>query len=127
MMRIKRDTCMKSLLDIFSKETTEKCRKLITLRREAYFIKVKKRQVSKLKRLWHRYRGCCPNIKHGRHGGQDSTDPVSPSSNTNNNTSDEISEMGTYITRRWVVNLSNQQLTEAESKLLAHGPNFAIT
>ena len=62
MMRIKRDTCMKSLLDIFSKETMEECRKLITLRREAYFINVKKRQISKLERLWQRNRGGHPNI-----------------------------------------------------------------
>ena len=72
-----------------------------------------------------RNRGGHPNIKHGWHGGQDSTDPVSSSSNTN--TSKEISEPGTDISRRWVVNLSNQPLTEAESKLLAHWPNFAIT
>ena len=48
MMRIEKDTCMNSLLDIFSKETMEECRKLITLRREAYYIKVKKRQIAKL-------------------------------------------------------------------------------
>ena len=126
MMRTERDTCMNSLFDIFSKETMEECRKLITLR-ETYFIKVKKRQISKLERLCQRNRGGHPNIKHGRHGRQDLTDPVSPSSNTNNNTSDEISGLGTDISRRWVVNLSNQPLTEAEYKLLAHGPNFAIT
>ena len=48
MMRIKRDAYMNSLLDIFSKETMDECTKLITLRREAYYIKVKKRQIAKL-------------------------------------------------------------------------------
>ena len=36
MLQIQRDMCMNSLLDIFSKETTEECEKLINLRREAY-------------------------------------------------------------------------------------------
>ena len=31
------------------------------------------------------------------------------------------------MSKRWVVNLSSQPLTEAETKLLAHGPNFAVT
>ena len=59
MMRIERYTCMNSLLDIFSKETMEECSKLITLRREAYYIKVKKRQISKLEQLCQRNRGGC--------------------------------------------------------------------
>ena len=45
MTTIKRDTCMNSLLDIFSKEIMEECNKLINLRREAYYIKVKNRQI----------------------------------------------------------------------------------
>ena len=43
MIKVERDTCMNSLLDIFSKETMEECKKLINLRREAYYIKVKNR------------------------------------------------------------------------------------
>ena len=31
------------------------------------------------------------------------------------------------INNRWVVNLSGQPLTEAEYKVLTHGPNFAVT
>ena len=74
MLKFQRDTCMNSLLDIFSKETMEECEKLINLRREAYCIKVKNRQILKFNRLCHKYRGGCPNIKHGRHGSQEITD-----------------------------------------------------
>ena len=41
-------TCMNTLLDIFSKEIMEECKKLINLRREAYYTKVKIRQIAKL-------------------------------------------------------------------------------
>ena len=47
MTTIKRDTCMNSLLDIFSMDTMEECNKL-NLRREPYYIKVKNRQIAKL-------------------------------------------------------------------------------
>ena len=106
MIKIERDTCINSLLDIFSKETMEECNKLIYLRREAYYIKVKNRQIAKLERLCHRNRGGCQNIQHGRHGRQDLTEQNSPSSNTE--TSDETIELGTDISKRWVVNLSSQ-------------------
>ena len=125
MIKIKRDTCMNSLLDIFSKEIMEECNKLINLRREAYYIKVKNRQIAKLEQLCHKNRGGHPNIQHDGHDRQDLTDPNSPPSNTE--TSDENIELGTDISKRCVVNLSSQPLTEAEYKVLAHGPNFAVT
>ena len=53
------------------------------------------------------------------------TDSNSPSSNTV--TSDETQESSQDMSKGWVVNLSSQPLTEAETKLLVHGPNFAVT
>ena len=47
MKKIERNTCMNSLLDIFSKEIMEEWNKLINLRREAYYIKDKNRKVEK--------------------------------------------------------------------------------
>ena len=44
----KRDTCMNTLLEVFPKEIMEECARLINLRREAYYIKVKNRQIAKL-------------------------------------------------------------------------------
>ena len=79
MLKCQRDTCMNSLLDVFSKETMEECVKLINLRREAYYIKVKKRQILKFNRLCCKNRGGCPNFKHGR---QEITDSNIPSINT---------------------------------------------
>ena len=75
--------------------------------------------------MCHKNRGSHPNIKHGGHGGQDLTDLNIPSNNTV--TSDETQESGIDMRKRWVVNLSSQPLTEAETKLLAHGPNFTVT
>ena len=51
MATCKRDTCMNTLSEVFSKEIMEECAKLIFLRREAYCIKVKQRQIAKLERL----------------------------------------------------------------------------
>ena len=124
MLKFQRDTCMNSLLDIF-KETMEECAKLINLRRKAYYIKVKKRQILKFNRLCHKNRGGCPNIKHGRHGRQDITDSNIPSINTV--TQDETKEVSQDMNKRCVVYLPNQPLTEAQTNLLAHGPNFAVT
>ena len=125
MLKFQRDTCMNSLLDIFSEETMEECEKLINLRREAYCIKVKNRQILKFNRLCHKYRGGCPNIKHGRHGSQEITDSNIPSTNTV--TSDKSKEASQDMNKRWVVNLSSQPLTEAQTNLLAHGPHFTVT
>ena len=124
MLKFQRDTCMNSLLDIFSKETMEECEKLINLRREAYYIKVKNRQILKFNRLCHKNGGGCPNIKRGGHGRQEITGSNIPSMNTV--TSDESKEVSQDMDKGWVVNLSSQPLTEAQTNLLAHGPNFAV-
>ena len=42
-------------------------------------------------------------------------------------TTEGNTEEGPNIKERWVVNLSSQPLTEAETKLLTHRPNFAVT
>ena len=121
MATTKRDTCMNTLLEVFPKEIMEECKMLINLRREAYYIKVKKRQIAKLERLCRKNRGGHPNIKDGR---QDTTVQVSTSNNTTN---ENIDGTVSNIKNRWVVNLSGQPLTEAEYRVLTHGPNFAIT
>ena len=124
MATTKRDTCMNTLLEVFPKEIMEECKMLINLRREAYYMKVKMRQIAKLEQLCHKNRGGHSNIKDGGHGGEDTTVPVSTSNNTTNENMD-----GTVsnIKNRWVVNLSGRPLTEAEYRVLTHGPNFAIT
>ena len=48
MATTERDTCMNTLLEVFPKEIMEECKMLINLRREAYYMKVKMRQIAKL-------------------------------------------------------------------------------
>ena len=121
MANTKRDTCMNTLLEVFPKEIMEECKMLINLRREAYYMKVKMRQIAKLEQLCHKNRGGCSNNKDGRYGREDTTVPVL-TSNNNEKTDGTIAN----IKNRWVVNLSGQPLTEAEYRVLTHGPNFAI-
>ena len=125
MATTERDTCMNTLLDIFPKEIMEECKMFINLRREAYYTKVKMRQIAKLEQLCHKNRGGHPNINDGRHGGQDTIEPDSTSNNTMTN--ENMDGTVSNIKNRWVVNLSGQPLTEAEYRVLTHRPNFAIT
>ena len=127
MATTERDICMNTLLGIFSKEIMEDCKKLINLRREAYYIKVKNRQKAKLERLCQRNRGGHPNIKDGGHGRQDLTDTNLPSRNNLCDRGNKESDIETDTRKRWVVHLPGQPLTEAKYKVLTHGPNFAIT
>ena len=62
------------------------------------------------------------NNKDDRQGRKDRTVPGLASRN-NENRDGTVSN----INNRWVVNLSGQSLTEAEYKVLTHGPNFAVT
>ena len=68
MATTKRDTCINTLLEVFPKEIMEECKIFIDLRREAYFRKVKMRQLAKLERLCHKNRGGHSNNKDGRPG-----------------------------------------------------------
>ena len=75
------DTCMNTLSEVFPKEIMEECARLILLRREAYYIKVRNRQIAKLEQLCQKNRGGCPNIQHGRHGRLGSNNTSSTSNN----------------------------------------------
>ena len=111
MATTERDTCINTLLEVFPKEIMEECKRFINLRREAYYMKVKMRQIAKLERLCHKNRGGCSNNKDGGQGRKDRTVPSLTTNNENND--------GTVsnINNRWVVNLSGQPLTEAEYKV----------
>ena len=124
MATCKRDTCMNTLSEVFPKEIMEECARLIFLRREAYYIKVKNRQIAKLEWLCQKNRGGHPNIHHGRHGGQGSNEI---NSTRNTQLPEDQDKVSLNTKERWVVNLSSQPLTQAERKLLTHDPNFALT
>ena len=128
-----RDTCMNALSEVFSKEVMEECAKLISLRREAYYIKVKQRQIAKLERLCHKNRGGHPNIHHGSTGGQNlNVNNQARNPYISEDQQDQVirspgNQRSPSIKDRWVVNLSSQPLSQAERSLLTHGPNFAVT
>ena len=48
MATTERDTCINNLLEVFPTEIMEECKRFIDLRREAYFTKVKMRQLAKM-------------------------------------------------------------------------------
>ena len=108
-----RDTCITTLLEVFPKEIMEDCKRLIFLRREAYYIKVKRRQISKLERLCHKNRGGCPN-KHD--GGQGSHDENTRPNNfyTDLEEKEKENKHDSELKEKWVVNLSSQPLSQAE-------------
>ena len=130
-----RDTCMNVLSEVFSKEVMEECGKLISLRREAYYIKVKQRQIAKLERLCQKNKGGCPNIHHGGTGGHDlNVNNRARNPYISEDQQDQVvrdpehpENQGSSIKDRWVVNLSSQPLSQAERSLLTHGPSFALT
>ena len=123
-----RDTCITTLSEVFPKEIMEDCKRLIFLRREAYYIKVKRRQISKLELLCHKNRGGHSTKQDGRQGSQDEN------KRSNNNYSDlqeedkdKDNKQDSELKEKWVVNLSSQPLSQAEKSLLTHGPNYAVT
>ena len=75
MATTERDTCINTLLEVFPKEIMEECKRFINLRREAYYMKVKMRQIAKLEQLCHKNRGGCSNNKDGGQGRKDRTVP----------------------------------------------------
>ena len=134
-------------------ETMEDCKSYIEYRREGRHRKTLVRQVSKYNRLCHRNRGGRSNIWHGNHHENchlstntctnttcnavnitDTTDQgndnslsnainTSDTSNISNNTSNNNINNNNNRVR----NFSKTPLTEAQQRLLSHGPNFVIT
>ena len=92
----------------------EECNRLILLRREAYYIKVKKRQISKLERLCQKNRGGCSNKQDGRQGSyyvnkrpnSNSTEPEDEDKDREKNKKQDVNPE-----ERQVVNLSSQPLS----------------
>ena len=79
------DTCMNRLKTVLDEEIMGECETFIKIRREARHFKTLERQVSKYKRLCHKYTGGCPNVQHGRQHDQDCS-KANPMTNGENNT-----------------------------------------
>ena len=108
MLKQRRDTCIFQLEEKLDRESMEEC----TL----------DRQRNKLERLCQKNRSAksgCSNIQHGDH-----------SNNVNSYTWQRIDtaspSQGQRSDIKWVRNISSNPLTEAQMKLLSHGPNYAM-
>ena len=111
------DTCKTDLENIITKEDMKECQNFNHTRREARHSKTMDRQKQKLEQLCHRNsskRGGLSNT-HGDHTCTTTENAgISPfNNNINTNT-------------KWLINISGKPLTEAQEKILAHRPNYAV-
>ena len=118
MFSLQLDTCKTELEKKIKEEDLKNCKEFIEARREARHYKTMIRQKQKLERLCHKNsskRGGHSNL-HGNHTCTNTENlgisPVNDTCNTN--------------TSKWVINISSKLLTQAQEKLLAHGPNYAV-
>ena len=94
------------LLSIVTTTTMDRCYEFINKVRESRFIKIRDKQVNKFNRLaGKRDRG------RGTNAQTIGTDNQLQASSNNN---------------KWVINLSNTLLTQAQKSLLSKGPNYVI-
>ena len=139
MFKEQRDTCINNLSTRLDDERMRECESFIKTRREARHQKTLKRKMSKFERLCHRNTGgrsnnqdgtqhVWSNTENGRNKGLRSTDHGLniTSSQGPNSTSTQGLDIDRNKENTWVRNLSNTPLTNAQEKVLARGPNFAI-
>ena len=116
MLSHQRDTCKTDLERRVEEETMEECNNFIKTRREARHFKTIERQKRTIERLCHKNslgKGDHSDIQHGNH----TVTSMVTASNSNLNTKPP---------NKWVLNISDKQLTKAKEDLLAHGPNYAV-
>ena len=129
MFTIQRDTCINQLKDNLDKETMEKCERCIKEKREIRHLKTFEWQVSKFDRLFHRQTGGRINNQHVLSPDTVYVQEQLDITTSNNETSIErhnVDRPALDNHNIWVRNLSRTPLTDAEERLLAHGPNFAV-
>ena len=128
MLKEQRDICIFQLEEKLDRDSMEECRNFIKIKRESRHYKTLERQRNKLERLCHKKRNA-KSAESGhsniQHGNQNNT--------VNNNTNWHISDTASPSqieaqgnSNRWVRNISRTPLTEAQMKLLSHGPNYAV-
>ena len=130
MFTMRRDTCMKQLKDNIDRETMDRCLRFIKEKREKRHLITFEQQVKKFNRLCHRITGGRINNQHVLRPDtvheQDQLVTITPSEGLNFERSRSRSRLDTQNKNNWVRNLSQTLLTDAEERLLAHGPNFSV-
>ena len=101
------------LSGILREDLMEESLRFIKEHRESRHKRVMERQIKKYNKLWSQ------KYESGSGRYMYSTDSSNGTGGCSNQ--DKID------TKRWVVNLSQKPLTQAQEAVLAHGPNFAVT
>ena len=119
MLKSQQETCIDCLERVLNEEWMARCKELIEIGWEKQHYKTLKRQKEKFDRLLQKkqMREGDHTRLHGIHIGNHSN---STSYNNTSHVHDKTKE------NTWVKNLSSTPLTQAQTRALAHGPNFAI-
>ena len=144
MFKIVIDTCMNQLESILDRKTMEDCYIYIEHRREGRHQKTFERHLSKFHRMCHVNAGGCSNLQHGNHDENcclnthtcmntaidTSRNTITSDQRVNNNNncmSNTSNNNNSNNNNNWVRNYLKTPLTDAQQRLLSHGPNFVIT
>ena len=130
MFTIQMDTCMNKLKDNLDKEIMNECERFIKEKREIKHLRTFDCHISKFERLCHKKTGGYIKNQHGERTihveDQPKTNQISNINNREMEIEEERTEQVNNTKNIWVKNLSKTPLTEAQERLLAHRPNFAI-
>ena len=124
MLEKRRDTCIFQLEEKLNRESMEECRQFIKIKREARHHNTLDRQRNKLERLCHKNRDAKSgrsNFQHGNHSNK-----VNKNTGQRNDITNTTPTLEDTREIRWVRNISSKPLTEAQVRLLSHGPNYAV-
>ena len=136
MFKIQGDTCINNLEKALDRETLNDCHEFIKVRRERRHLKTLERHQSKFHRLCQKNTTGRSSPEHGEDGGHGHT--ITRTSNNNKNIEivtknreekDKVRKQEDdkeESNMNWVWNISKTPLTQAQEKLLLHGPNFVI-
>ena len=123
LLKEQRDTCIYQLEEWLDRDIMEECKNFIKIKRESRHYKTLYIEKNKLERLCHKNRSAesgCSNIQHG-----DQNNIVN--NNTNGQRTDTTSPSQVQESNfRSVRNICSTPLTEAQIKLLSHGPKYAM-
>ena len=129
MLEHEKDTCMEVLSKVLNQEDMEECNRFMFKTKEDRHYKTmtwKKNKLERLERKNTDKAGGCIN-KYRYSSTKNSSSTATTSDAELNSRPTVGTSAASSLKNRWVVNMSKKPTTEAQEKLLAHGPNFVIT
>ena len=134
MFKMHWDTCINILEKALDREALGICHDFIEVRRERRHLKTLERQLSKFHRLCQKNTTDHSSPEHGEDGGHGRISTKTRNNNIENVTKENREnredrgrkehEVKEESNKNWVQNISKTPLTQAQEKLLLHGPNF---